>query len=65
MKPMNKTKMIFFSFRLDFYELDDVVPETVVLGIDEYFWISSSRFFYFYTKIYYTIFLLFDHHSKI
>lgn len=34
--PIISTKMIFFNFKLDFPELDELVLPMVVLGIEEY-----------------------------
>lgn len=44
---MIKTKIMFFNFKLDFPELDELDPPIVVFGIDEYYLISFSRVFYF------------------
>lgn len=43
--PIINTKIIFFNFRLDFPELDELELPIVVLGIEEYSLISFSRVF--------------------
>lgn len=57
--------MIFFNFKLDLAELDEVDPPAVFLGIEPYSFISFSRVFYVILKRYDSILFLFDHHRKV